>query len=208
MRDTFVTERAAMVTFLKEQGITNKKVLAAMKKVPREDFIPQEQQLYAYRDTALPLGYSATISQPLVIATILEALELKRGQRVLEIGSGSGYVLALLKEMVSHKGFVVGCEIIPELVESSQSTLSSLGYDALILGGTGREGNKTYGPYHRIVISCACQTIPEILFSQLTADGILIAPVGTYFQVLVKYKRKNNAWFKEHLGFVRFVPLR
>ncbi|MCK4552594.1 protein-L-isoaspartate O-methyltransferase [Candidatus Pacearchaeota archaeon] len=209
-----------LLNSLKQRGFS-KEILNAFSKVKRENFIPQELKQSAYEDTALPIGEGQTISQPYTIAMMLSLLELKPKQKVLEAGSGCGYVLALISEITKSK--VYGIEIIKELADKSKQNLKDYknikvyhGSGAFpekasavstnLIGGVDKENlGSLY--FDRILISAACKEIPKQLLSQLKDNGILVAPVGEYEQSLVAVKRVKNKFIikKEIPGFV-FVP--
>ena len=181
-------------------------ILDAFSKVKRENFIPKILKSKAYEDRALPIGKSQTISQPYTIATMLNLLDLKKGQKVLEIGSGCGYVLALISKIVGEKGKVYGIEIVKSLAEKSKLNLK----DYKNIKVYNKDGRKPLeeAPYHRIIISAACREIPKEILNQLKDKALIVAPVGPrYAQSLVVIQRiKNNFKIKKELpGFI-FVP--
>ncbi len=197
-----------LLDFLSSQGFS-KKVLNTFEKVPREKFVPENLKLYAYDDIALPIGYEQTISQPYTIAVMLELLEPKKSQKVLEIGSGCGYVLALLSELVKDSGEVFGIEIIKELADKSKRNLKNH-KNIKVFNKNGADGLKEFAPFNCILISAALEKIPDELVSQLSEGGILIAPVGEkHLQSLVKFQKIKNKLKKikeiEGFVFVRFV---
>jgi len=188
-----------------EQKGFSKQILGAFSKVKRENFIPSKLEEHAYEDTALPIGKGATISQPYTIAIMLSLLESKTGQRVLEIGSGCGYVLALISKITNEKVF--GVEIIKELVEKSRKNLKEYN-NVKIYNRDGSKGLQEYSPFDRIIISAACKEIPKKLVSQLKNNGIIVAPIGSkYEQSLIASKKiKNKLRIKKEIpGFI-FVP--
>ncbi len=197
-----------LVDSLKEKGFP-KPILDAFSRVKRENFIPEKLRAYAYEDTALPIGKGQTISQPYTIAVMLSLLELKKGQKVLEIGSGCGYVLALISEIVGTKGEVFGVEIVKELAEISKINLEKeKRYRNIeVYNRDGSFGLEEKSPFDRIIISAACEEIPERLVSQLKEKGIIVAPVGRYEQSLMAFeKTKGRMKLKKEIpGFV-FVP--
>jgi protein-L-isoaspartate(D-aspartate) O-methyltransferase len=191
---------------LKQKGFS-KEILDAFSKVKREDFVPENLKPCAHEDTALSIGKGQTISQPYTIAMMLSLLELKKSQKVLEAGSGCGYVLALISKIVGENGKVFGIEIIKELVEKSKKNLKD--YKGIkVYNRDGALGLKEESPFDRILISAACKEIPKKLLSQLKNNGIIVAPVGSkYEQSLVAVKRVKNKFIvkKEIPGFI-FVP--
>ena len=178
-----------------------RRVIEAFEKVEREKFIPEKYKLCAYEDIPLPIGNKATISQPYTIAFMLNLLELKKGQKILEIGSGSGYVLALLAEIT--KGKIFGVEIIKELAENSKNTLKNY-KNIKVINKSGKNGLIEHALYDRILISATAQAVPNNLTTQLKKEGILVAPVKNS---IIKIKKSNNKiTTKEFPGFA-FVPL-
>lgn len=176
----------------------NKKINKAFGRIDRKNFIPKEYQSLAYEDTALPIGYEQTISQPSTIAFMLELLEVDNDQKILEIGSGSGYVLALLNQVADNLD-IYGVEIIPELVSSSRKILKDSS-NIKIFNASSRLGLLTEAPFDRILISAAAKEFPKELINQLNDGGIIVCPVKSS---IIKYK---NGIFEEYPGFV-FVPL-
>ena len=183
-------------------------VLEAFSEVKREDFMSKDLTEKAYEDTALPIWYRQTISQPYTIALMLSELKLKKGQKILEIGSGSGYVLALMSELVGKSGKAYGIEIIPELVKMSKKNLRNY-KNVLVYNRNGSEGFPEKAPFDRILLSAACRVIPESLMAQLKVGGILVAPKGSRFEqeiIVIKRRSKNEFELLKKLpGFV-FVP--
>lgn len=196
-----------LIQSLKQQGFS-KKIIQAFEKVPREKFIPTKIKSHAYIDTALPIGSGQTISQPYTIATMLELLDLKPKQKVLEIGSGSGYVLALISEIT--KNTVYGVELLKPLSDLSIKNLNQAGYDNIkVYNRNGNLGLKQHAPFDRIILSARTQKIPQTLIKQLKEKGIIVAPIGpSYEQTLTKYQKiKSKLVIKKQIpGFV-FVPL-
>lgn len=196
-----------MIDFLEINGIRDKKVLEAMKYLTREDFVLAEYKYLAYEDCALPIGYDATISQPLAVAMMLEELKVSKGMKVLEVGSGSGYVMGLLKLIVGS-GKVIGLEVVPELVEIAKNNLKKSKIDAKIIIGDGRNGYSKEAPYDRILVSCACENVPDELFKQLKIDGIMVVPIGLDIQQLVIIRKSKNGVNEERKGYFRFVRMK
>jgi len=198
--------KAQLLNNLKRQGFS-KEILNAFSKVKREDFIPKILKEKAYEDTALSIGEGQTISQPYTIAVMLSMLNFKESQKVLELGSGCGYVLALMSEIVGKKGKVYGIEIIPELAK--RSNLNLKGYKNIkIYNKDGKKGLEEQAPFDKILISAAIQEIPKEILSQLKDKGILVAPVGSRFEqsLVVIQRNKDDFKIKEQIqGFV-FVP--
>jgi len=199
-------ERIKMVKEqIEKRGIKEEKVLNAMKKVPRHLFVPEEYRIHSYEDYPLPIGEEQTISQPFIVAYMTELLELKEDNRVLEIGTGSGYQTAILAEIAKE---VYTVELIESLSLRAQEVLSSLGYKNIkFLIGDGTYGWKEFSPYHRIIVTAASPKVPPALIEQLSNNGILVIPVGTYSQEIVRIRKKGNEIDEEVLLPVRFVPL-
>ncbi len=199
-------QKTRLINSLKQRGFS-RKITNAFSKVPREKFIFEKLRERAYEDVALPIGQGQTISQPFTIATMLSLLDVKKRQKVLEIGSGCGYVLALLSELVGKEGKIFGIEVIKELANKSRSNLRNY-KNIRIYNKNGVEGLEEHAPFDRILISAALERIPERIIKQLKEKGILVAPVGSkHLQSLIALqKSKNRLILKEEIpGFV-FVP--
>lgn len=191
---------------LKTQGFP-KKILDAFAAVKREEFMPIELEKDAYRDTAMPIGHGQTISQPYTIAVMLSELNLKPGQKVLEAGSGSGYVVALMSELVGKQGKVIGLEIVRELAKRSRNNLRDY-KNTEVFTRDGNKGMPEEAPFDRILMSAACREIPKKLLQQLKDGGILVAPKGPRFEqklVVIQKKADKFVTKKEIPGFI-FVP--
>ncbi len=199
--------REALIRKLQREGIIkSNKVKRAMLKVPRHLFVPPHLAKYAYEDSPLPIGHGQTISAPHMVAMMSELLDLEEGQKVLEIGTGSGYQAAILAEIVGNEGLIVSVEYIPDLAKGAYRTLKSLGYDnVLVVIFDGSLGFPSLKPYDRIIVTCASPRFPEHLLRQLKPDGIMVVPVGgSFYQKLVVYRRGKI----EDYGYVAFVPMR
>ncbi len=201
--------REAMVRDqLVARGIRDDLVLDAMRKVPRERFVPEMERDFAYTDGPLPIGAGQTISQPYIVALMTEALQLKGGERVLEIGTGSGYAAAVLAEIAAE---VFTIERVSELADRAADTLGDQGYvNAHVRHGDGTLGWAESAPYDAIVVTAGGPKVPESLKQQLTVGGRLVMPVGTnpLFQSLVQVVRSSDDQFDTtDLGAVRFVAL-
>jgi protein-L-isoaspartate(D-aspartate) O-methyltransferase len=190
------------------RGVRSPLVLEAMRKVPREIFVPASQRAHAYEDRALPIEEGQTISQPYVVALMTEALELEGGERVLEIGTGSGYAAAILAEIADQVHTV---ERIDRLAESAAHRLARLGYDNVrVIQTDGTRGWPEAAPYDAIVVTAAAPSLPASLPEQLVIRGRLVVPIGSTpgVQKLVRVRRLGPDDFQEEsLGGVRFVPL-
>ena len=206
---TLEQERAEMVERqLAGRGISDPLTLAAFREVPREAFLPANLREFAYRDTPLPIAENQTISQPYIVAVTVEALRLRGGERVLEIGTGSGYAAAILSRIAKE---VFSVERLESLFRSAQGPLASLGYDNVhLLLGDGSLGWPEHAPYDAIAVSAGAPDVPEALLEQLAIGGRLVIPVGRNeaVQVLMRVTREGPERFKEEeLTGVRFVPL-
>lgn len=189
------------------RGIKDKKVIDAMGKVPRHEFVTEDYKDNAYEDRPLPIGMGQTISQPYIVALMTESLELKGDEKVLEIGTGSGYQAAILAEIIDK---VYTVEIIPSLHERAKETLLRLGYTNIKMSNhDGYFGWKEYAPFDRIIVTAAPDHIPQPLIDQLKDGGIMVIPVGPpgWNQVLWKVIKKGNDVRTEKICDVAFVPL-
>jgi len=194
-------DKQELLNELKKEGFGNS-IISAFDSVKREDFIPEEYKPYAYDNAPLPIGFSQTISQPYTIAFMLNLLELSDSQSILEIGSGSGYVLALISEIVKN-GKIYGLERIKALADNSKNILKY--YENIkTINKDGSVGLKEFAPYDRILISATQEYIPLNLTKQLKNNGIIVAPVKNSIYKIKKGKNKNK--IKEFPGFI-FVPL-
>lgn len=202
----FEAPRRHLVQMLAEKGIEDERVLAAIGRVPREVFVPRTLADRAYENTALPIGSQQTISQPFVVALMSSALGMTGTERVLEIGTGSGYQTAVLAELAET---VVSVERVPELLESARVVLARLGYANVELhAATDALGWPTGAPYDRIIVTAAGPDVPPSLLAQLGPDGRLVMPVGTLAsQELVLVRATATGYERKSLGGVRFVPL-
>jgi protein-L-isoaspartate(D-aspartate) O-methyltransferase len=200
-------ERANMVEYqLRRRGISDERVLSAMGEVPREAFVPEHLRREAYADGALPLSHGQTISQPLIVAMSVEALELQGDETVLEVGAGSGYQAAVLAKLAKK---VYAVEIIPELVAGARQALDSLGIDNVeVICGDGRKGWPEGAPYDGIVVAAAAEDVPKALVEQLREGGRIVIPVGGRWSQSLQALRKIGGKLvaKELCGCV-FVPL-
>jgi protein-L-isoaspartate(D-aspartate) O-methyltransferase len=193
---------------LAARGIGDPRVLNAMRTVPREAFVPEFLRKSAYHDSPLPIGLGQTISQPRVVAFMIEALDLKGGEKVLEIGAGSGYAAAVLGQIA---GQVYAIERIRELADRARETLGALGYgNVQIRHGDGTRGWPEEAPFDAIAVAAAAREVPEPLKQQLKEGGRVIIPIGrnALFQKLMRITRVSQSEYaEEDLIAVRFVPL-
>jgi protein-L-isoaspartate(D-aspartate) O-methyltransferase len=205
--DAFQAQREAMVREqITERGIRDEGVLEAMRRVMRHEFVPESFRQHSYEDHPLPIGEGQTISQPYIVAAMLEHLAIQSGERVLEIGTGSGYVTALLARLAAE---VFSVERHESLAFLAESTLQRLGFrDVKIRVGDGREGWKEYGPFDAILVSAATAEMPPELFAQLREGGRMILPVGpASSQELQLIRKVSGCRDIRILEGCRFVPL-
>ena len=206
--DEMLNARQRMVrTQIRGRGVTDERVLAAMETVPRHEFVLSETLDQAYNDHPLPIGYGQTISQPYIVALMTEMLGLDPGDKVLEIGTGSGYQAAVLAELTDQ---VYTIEIIPELAEGARATLDGLGYDYVVsMQGDGYWGWEEHAPFDAIIVTAAPDHIPQPLLYQLAEGGQMVIPVGPPggYQSLWLISREGDEFHTFNWGGVRFVPL-
>ena len=189
-----------------EYEIADKRVVEAMRRVPREAFVPPEHYYEAYDDRPLSIGFGQTISQPFIVALMVQALELEGNETVLELGTGSGYEAAILAELTKQ---VVTVEIIPDLAESAERALEKLGYSNIEVHVAGKTlGWPEKAPFEAIIVSAGAPSVPQVLLDQLAWKGRVVIPVGSRWQQellrVTKYKKGNRI---ENLGGCYFVPL-
>jgi len=201
--------RIKLVEILKLEGrIKTKKVEKAFLELPRENFVPDEIKKYAYADTPLQIGNGQTISAPHMVAIMVEELDIKIGQKILEIGTGSGYHAAIVSKLVGKKGHVYTIERFPSLAESSKKNLEKTGItNVTVVTGDGSEGLLKYAPYDIIYVTCAAPDIPKPLIEQLKNGGKLMIPVGRTICSLELIEKEENKLNYKDLGGCAFVPL-
>ena len=203
-------EKERLLFLLKKQGMNfSKKVIKAFKAIPREKFVMENYKERAYEDSPLPILLGQTISQPSTVLKFLDALDVKLGNKVLEIGSGSGYNTALLSKLVGTKGFIYSTEIAEPLAEFARNNLKKIKIKNVeILRIDGSQGLMEKEPFDRIILTAACSKIPDVLIDQLKTGGILVAPVGPiYAQNLVRLKKTSKRISEKILGQYQFVPM-
>lgn len=206
MDDDRAAERHQLVEQLRRRGIQDDRVLDAMNAVPREQFVPDRVAGEAYADRPLSIGHDATISQPWVVARMLELAELSSTDRVLDVGTGSGYAAAVTAHLA---GEVVSIERVQELAERAAAVLAALELPVEVVVGNGHEGWPPSAPYDAIVVAAAPRTVPEALTEQLADGGRLVLPVGARgaVQELVVIRRDGDRLERTTHSRVRFVPL-
>lgn len=187
------------------RGIENKRVLEAMRTIPRHRFVPEEQKLSAYDDKPLTIGHGQTISQPYIVALMTELCDLRGNEKVLEIGTGSGYQAAILGTLASE---VYSIEIHEELSKRAGRILTKLGFSNIhLIVGSGYNGLPEEAPFDAVILTAAPPSIPQILIDQLIDGGILVAPEGGLSQRLVKIEKQFGQVSKQSICSVAFVPM-
>lgn len=204
--DSFTSQRHLMVkSQIKSRGVTDKNVLQAMKKVRRHKFVPKELEDEAYIDDPLPIGEDQTISQPYIVAYMTEQLQLNKTDKVLEIGTGSGYQAAILAEIVDS---VFTIEIVDVLAKKAERALKEEGYkNVFVRSGDGYKGWPSESPFDGIIITAAPTKIPQPLVDQLRIGGRMILPLGNQFQELILLTKTEKGLQRTTLLPVRFVPM-
>jgi len=201
--------RSKLVDSLRQRGrVTDEAVLDAMRAVPRHEFVPEHRRSAAYRDTPLPIGQDQTISAPHMVAIMADLLDLAGGDELLEVGTGCGYHAAVTAELVgSHSVYSV--EYHDRLAEAARERLDRLGYgDVSVRAGDGRKGWPEHAPYDRAYLTCAAADFPDAVVEQVRPGGVLLAPIGTHRQTLVKARRRaDGSLDREDHGGVRFVEM-
>lgn len=194
-----------LIKELRDKGI-EEKILKTIEKIDRRDFVLEKNLDQAYEDHPLPIGYGQTISQPYTVAFMLQELELKKGDKVLEIGTGSGWNAALISEIVGKEGKIYGVEIVKELADKAKEKLKNY-ENIVVLNADASYGLPEYAPYNKIILTAAPKKIAEELKEQLTDKGILLAPVGEYTQKLIKLTKNGDKFTEVEKGDFIFVPL-
>jgi protein-L-isoaspartate(D-aspartate) O-methyltransferase len=207
--EKFEVMRRRLVDNLGAYLLLEEKVREAMLRVPRHKFVPEYEQKEAYIDSPLDIGHGQTISAPHMVAIMCELLELSEGNKVLEVGAGSGYNAAVMGEIIGKKGHVYTVERIEALVNFARENLRKTGYNNVtVVLEDGSMGYSECAPYDRIAVTCAAPYIPEPLLEQLKPGGIMVIPVGNYSQELIRVKKDSKSNIHtERKGGVAFVPL-
>lgn len=204
-------EKQRLIEYWESSGIIkDKKVIDAFKAVPREKFVDGKLIEEAYGDFPLPIGEDQTISQPTTVMIMTQALEVKEGMKILEVGAGSGYQAALLSKLAGEKGKVITTEIISALALKAKAKIEKLKLKNVdVVCWDGSKGYKKEAPYDRIIITAACPRIPTSLIAQLKEKGVIIAPVGGWLgQKMIKATKIKGKLKEENLGYFVFVPLK
>jgi len=207
--EDWAAARARMVEQqLKKRGIRDQRVLEAMARIPREEFVPERERASACSDEPLAIGCGQTISQPYMTALMVECLQLEGRERVLEVGAGSGYHAAVLGALAAE---VITLEILPELAELARANLerTGLGGNVTVICGDGSRGFPPRAPYHGISVAAAATEVPQALVDQLADPGILVIPLGSHWDQELRVFNKSGGRFDSRIAtFCRFVPLR
>lgn len=205
-QDPYLAKREQMVARqIRARDVRDERVLQAMARVPRHEFVPEAVRPQAYEDYPLPIGSEQTISQPYIVALMTSLLELEGGERVLEIGTGSGYQAAILGELA---GEVDSIEILEPLALRARTLLGELGYkNVRVHVGDGWTGLPARAPFDGIVVTAASPKVPQPLLDQLKVGGRLVVPIGRFFQDLLVYTRTATGFEKRNVIPVRFVPM-
>jgi len=201
--------RIELVTMLKKRGrIKKEKVEKAFLETPRELFIPEKIKEYAYVDTPLEIGNGQTISAPHMVAIMCEALDIKEGQKILEIGAGSGYHAGIISKIIGQKGHIYTVERIKKLAENAKQNLQKANItNVTVKIGDGSQGLQEFAPYDIIYVTCAAPDIPEPLIEQLKDPGQILIPVGQRICELMLLEKKDDKITSKNLGGCAFVPL-
>jgi protein-L-isoaspartate(D-aspartate) O-methyltransferase len=187
------------------RGITDRRVIEVMKSTPRHLFVPEDMVDHAYNDGPLPIGWNQTISQPYIVALMTELLNLKGDEKVLEIGTGSGYQAAVISQLADS---CYSIEIVKQLAELSSARLRDMGYNNVVVKqGDGYKGWPSRAPFDGIIITAAPDRLPEELIGQLRTGGRMVVPVGTFYQDLLLIIKTNKGYEKRNIIPVRFVPM-
>lgn len=203
--EEFAAQRRKLVELLKSQGLKKETVLDALLKVPRHKFVPASHRNRAYENRALPIAHEQTISQPYIVGYMTEAADIAPGDRVLEIGTGSGYQAAVLAELAKE---VYSIEIVPSLADGARNLLLELGYkNVQVRTGNGYLGWPEHAPFDAIIVTAAPPEVPQALVDQLAVGGTMVVPVGSEFQEMVIITRSESRVVQRRTIPVAFVPM-
>lgn len=203
--EEFAKERRKLVDVLKSRGLKKKTVLDALLKVPRHKFVPASHRNLAYEDRALPIAHEQTISQPYIVGYMTEAADIAPGDKVLEIGTGSGYQAAVLAKLAKE---VYSIEIVPSLADNARNLLRELGYkNVQVKTGNGYLGWPEHAPFDAIIVTAAPDEVPQALVDQLAVGGTMVVPVGSQFQEMVIITRSESGVVERRTIPVAFVPM-
>ena len=206
MKRDLESAKLKMLERLRESGVKDERVLRAMFEVPREEFVDPRLRNLAYADRALPIEEGQTISQPAMVGILVDALQLRAGDKVLDVGTGSGYQAAVIAQIGAH---VIGIERVEKLAHAARERFARLGYNIKVVTGDGSEGLEDEAPFDAIAVGAAAPRLPLELAQQLTEGGRLVVPVahGEEGEELTRLRVTNGDWHTENLGLCRFVPL-
>ncbi len=205
----FIESRKNLVSYLKKHSyIKSALVEQAFLKIPREKFVPQSQIYHAYDDTPLQIGKGQTISAPHMVAIMCEALDIHPGQRILEVGAGSGYHAAIVAHIVGPTGNIYSIERIESLADQARYNLEVAGIENVeVVVGDGSKGLAEFAPYDRIYITCAAPSLPSPLMNQIVSGGKILVPEGDMMCTLRLYEERGSEFISQNLGGCVFVPL-
>lgn len=202
-----MSKEETLARLVSEGYLKTDRVIEAMRTVKREEFVPLPMRPYAWEDHPLPIGHGQTISAPHMCAIMLENAEIRPGDRVLEIGTGSGYGSALLSFLAGKKGKVFSLEVVHALADSARKNLAHAGLEATIIEADGRQGHPQGAPYDRILVTASSESVPSALLEQLKVGGRMLIPVGAHFQELLLLEKSKTGVETKPLLPVVFVPL-
>jgi protein-L-isoaspartate(D-aspartate) O-methyltransferase len=194
-----------LIKKLRDKGI-KEEILEAIEKIDRRNFVLEKDLNEAYEDHPLPIGYGQTISQPYTVAFMLQELELKKGDKVLEVGTGSGWNAALISYLIGEEGKIYSAEVVEELTREAEEKLKNY-KNTVVLNRDVSRGLPEYAPYSKIILTAAPKNLAEEFKEQLADNGILLAPVGKYTQKLIKLVKKDGKFTETEKGDFIFVPL-
>ncbi len=207
----FGDKREKLIKKLISSGyIHSDEVIEAFRQIPRENFVPEDHKLFSYSDTPLRIGKEQTISAPHMVGMMLELLELEKGDKVLEVGAGSGYHAAMAAHIIGEGGHVYTIEYIEELASRARANIESIGFQnrITVINADGSKGLPEHAPYDRIMVACGAPDVPQPLMDQLKEGGIIILPVGSgYYQKLIRVRKMDGKFIKEDHGGCAFVPM-
>ncbi len=205
-------KKKRLIKSLRSQGyVSSERVIEAFLQIPRENFVPDEFKPFSYSDTPLRIGNDQTISAPHMVGMMLEMLELSGGEKILEIGAGSGYHASMAAHAIGEHGHVYTIEYIEELSKIAIANIKSIGLDnrITVINADGSKGLEEHAPYDRIMVACGAPKVPQPLIDQLKDEGIMVIPIGSgYYQDLVRLVKKDGKVTEESKGGCAFVPMR
>lgn len=202
-----MSQEETLARLVSEGYLKAERIIEAMRAIKREDFVPLQMRPYAWEDHPLPIGHGQTISAPHMYAIMLETAGIRPGDRVLEIGAGSGYGAALLSFLAGKKGKVYSMEVVHALADSARKNLARSGLGATVIEADGRQGYPQGAPYDRIMVTASSESVPSALLEQLKVGGKMLIPVGSHFQELMLVEKSKSGVNIKPILSVVFVPL-